>query len=152
MKIALVGSSGGHLEQLLMLCPLMEKYESCLITEKTQYQAPSIGQPVYYVKQVNRHEKRVWLKLIGIAFASLKIYLKEKPDVVISTGALAAIPFCLIAKVLFRKKLIYIESFARITSGNLTGKLLYRFADRFYVQWESMLKVYPKAICLGGIY
>ena len=78
--------------------------------------------------------------------------MRQKPDVVISTGALAAIPFCLIAKVLFRRKLIYIESFARITSGNLTGKLLYRFADRFYVQWESMLKVYPKAICLGGIY
>ena len=53
---------------------------------------------------------------------------------------------------LFGKKLIYIESFAKISSPNLSGKLLYRFADQFYVQWETMLKIYPKAICLGGIY
>lgn len=50
------------------------------------------------------------------------------------------------------KKLIYIESFAKVTSPTETGKLLYKFADRFYVQWESMLKFYPKAKYLGGIY
>ena len=50
------------------------------------------------------------------------------------------------------KRLIYIESFAKVTSATLTGKLLYKFADQFYVQWKSMLKVYPKAIYLGGIY
>ncbi|MBS6681776.1 MAG: polysaccharide biosynthesis protein, partial [Roseburia sp.] len=37
-------------------------------------------------------------------------------------------------------------------SKNLTGNLLYRFADQFYVQWEEMLKLYPKAIYKGGIY
>ena len=79
------------------------------------------------------------------------MFLKERPDVVVSTGALAVIPFCLIAK-LFRRKLVFIESFAKVTSGNLTGRFLYRFADRFYVQWESMLKVYPKAVYRGGIY
>ena len=82
---------------------------------------------------------------------SLKIFFKEKPDVVISTGVLATIPMCLICK-LFKRKLIYIESFAKVTSPTLSGKLLYKYADRFYVQWESMLKIYPKAIYLGGIY
>lgn len=151
MKIAYIASSGGHLEQLLMLRPLMDKYESCVITEKTAYKASPTGQTTYYVQQVNRHEWAFIPKMIGIAFKSLYIFLKERPDVVISTGALAVIPFCLIAK-LFGKKLIFIESFAKVTSGNLTGKFLYRFADRFYVQWESMLKVYPKAIYRGGIY
>lgn len=61
------------------------------------------------------------------------------------------IPICLIAK-FFRRKLIYIESFAKISSPTLSGKLLYKFADQFYVQWESMLEVYPKAIYKGGIY
>ena len=50
------------------------------------------------------------------------------------------------------KKLIYIESFAKVTSPTETGKLLYKFADQFYVQWKPMLKCYPKAIYLGGIY
>lgn len=44
------------------------------------------------------------------------------------------------------------EMFAKVTSPTETGKLLYKFADQFYVQWESMLSIYPKAIYLGGIY
>lgn len=75
----------------------------------------------------------------------------DKPDVVICTGVLAMIPICLISK-LMGKKLIYIESFAKVTSPTETGKLLYKFADQFYVQWKPMLKFYPKAIYLGGIY
>ena len=82
---------------------------------------------------------------------SIKIYIKEKPDVVITTGVLSMIPISIIAKIC-RKKLIYIESFAIVNKPTLTGRLLYKFADRFYVQWESMLKVYKKAIFLGGLY
>ena len=84
-------------------------------------------------------------------FRSLKVYFVEKPDVVICTGVLAMIPICLIAK-LFRRKLVYIESFAKVTSATKSGKLLYKYADRFYVQWEQMLEVYPNAIYIGGIY
>jgi len=58
---------------------------------------------------------------------------------------------CIIAK-LFRKKIIFIESFAKVNSPTLTGKLVYKFADEFYVQWYSMLNIYPKAIFKGGIY
>ena len=78
-------------------------------------------------------------------------FLKEKPDIVISTGALATIPMCIVAN-LFRRKIIFIESFAKINSPTLTGKLLYKFADKFFVQWESMKEFYPNAICKGGIY
>ena len=53
---------------------------------------------------------------------------------------------------LFKKKIIFIESFAKLNSPTLTGKLVYKFADQFYVQWEEMLAVYPNAIYRGGIY
>jgi len=101
--------------------------------------------------QVNRKEWTCWLRLIGDTLISIGVYIKERPSVVITTGVLAMIPMCLIVK-LFGGKLIYIESFAKINSPTETGKLLYRFADRFYVQWESMKKFYPKAECLRGIY
>lgn len=52
----------------------------------------------------------------------------------------------------FQKKVIYIESFAKINSPTLTGRVMYKFADIFYVQWPEMLKVYPKAKYIGGIY
>ena len=130
LKVCFAASSGGHYEQLLMLKPLMEKHASFVVTEKTSYKTQIDNEAMYYLHQVN---------------------IKEKPDVVITTGVLAMIPLCLLAK-LFRKKLIYIESFAKVTSATETGKLLYKFADRFYVQWKPMLEIYPKAIYLGGIY
>lgn len=150
-KICFAASSGGHYEQLMMLKPLMEKHDSFVITEKTDYNAKAEGEKTYYMQQVNRREKSFIWKMIVNVWRSIDIYRKEKPDVVICTGVLAMIPICLIAK-LMGKKLIYIESFAKVTSPTETGKLLYGFADRFYVQWESMLQIYPKAIYLGGIY
>ncbi|MEE3428663.1 MAG: PssD/Cps14F family polysaccharide biosynthesis glycosyltransferase [Ruminococcus sp.] len=150
-KLCFAASSGGHYEQLLMLKPLMEKYDSFVITEKTLYKAVVDGEKMYYMKQVNRKEKTFPFAMLLNAFKSLAIFIKERPDVVITTGVLAMIPICLLAKI-FRKKLIYIESFAKITSPTETGKFLYKYADRFYVQWESMKEFYPDAVCLGGIY
>ena len=150
-KICFIASTGGHFDQLMMLKLIMDKHYSFIITEKTDYQSVKDGRKTYYLKQVNRQEKTWIFKMIVNTMNSLKIFIKEKPDIVISTGALVAIPMCLIAKA-FRKKLIFIESFAKITSPTLTGKLLYKFADQFYVQWEDMIKIYPKAIYKGGIY
>ena len=150
-KICFAASSGGHFEQILMLKPLMDKYDSFLITEKTEYKAEAKGVKMYYLHQVNRKEWLFPFEMIGNSFKSLSIYIKERPDVVITTGVLAMIPMCLIAKIC-RKKLIYIESFAKVRSANQTGKLMYRFADQFYVQWPQMLEIYPKAKYLGGIY
>lgn len=150
-KICFAASSGGHFEQLLMLKPLMEKYDSFVITEKTSYKASIPGQKMYYMHQVNRKEKSFPLYMIVNIMKSLFIFAKERPDVVITTGVLAIIPMCMLAK-LCRKKIIYIESFAKVTTPTETGKLMYRYADQFYVQWEPMLEVYPNAIYLGGIY
>lgn len=150
-KICFVASSGGHFEQISMLKPLMERYKSCIVTERTRYNATIRGQKTYYLHQVNRKEKSCLFWLAINTFTSIRIFIKEKPDIVISTGVLSTIPLCLMTK-MFKKKLIYIESFAKISSPTQTGKLMYRYADQFYVQWESMLKIYPNAIYLGGIY
>ena len=151
IKICFAASSGGHYEQLMMLQPLMEKYDCFVVTEKTDYSATVKDEKMYYMNQVNRREKFFILKMIQNIWKSFGIYRKEKPDVVICTGVLAMIPICIISKFM-GKKLIYIESFAKVTSPTKTGKFLYRFADQFYVQWESMLSIYPRAIYLGGIY
>jgi len=151
IKICFAASSGGHYEQLLMLKPLMEKYDSFVVTEETLYKTQIKDEKMYYLSQVNRKETSFIPKMIVNVVKSLKIYIVEKPDVVICTGVLAMIPICLIIKMAGRK-LIYIESFAKVTSATETGKFLYKFADQFYVQWKSMLEIYPNAVYLGGIY
>lgn len=149
-KVCFASSSGGHFEQLLMLNPLMDAYDSFIVTEKTDYDV-DIARRVYYLKQVNRHEWS-FLPLMFINFLkSCRIVFKEKPDVIITTGVLAIIPLCLVVKI-HGGKVVYIESFAKVNNPTLTGRLVYKFADQFYVQWESMKKFYPNAIYLGGIY
>lgn len=151
MKICFTASSGGHFEQLMMMKPMMERYESFIITEKTSYSNNIQGIPVYYLSQINRREGAFVIKLIKNLVHSIRIYEIEKPDVVISTGVLATIPTCLWAK-LRGSRIVYIESFAKINSPTITGKLMYRVADLFFVQWEPMLQYFPNAIYKGGIY
>lgn len=151
LKICFAASSGGHFEQLMMLKTLMDKYNSFIITEKTSYAVNSKGKKTYFLTQVNRKEKMVVLRMLINVIMSIWIFIKERPNVIICTGVLAMIPMCLICK-LFKKKIIYIESFAKVTSPTKSGKLMYKFADQFYVQWESMKEIYPNAIYLGGIY
>ena len=149
--ILLTASSGGHLEEIANLDLLGELYEVMLLTEKTNCDISSWYNKVYYVPQVNRKELKCLLKLITNAFISLRVLLRHKPTAVISTGALATIPVCLLAK-LMRIKVIYIESFARMDSPSRTGRLMYKIADKTIVQWEAVRKFYPNAIYGGSIF
>lgn len=151
-KICLISSSGGHFEQLLCLKQLSGNFNVFFVTEKTKYNK-SDKKIKYFVKQVNRKEVLFIPNMIMVFFKSLYIYIKEKPDVIISTGVLSTIPMLFIGH-FFKKKVIYIESFAKINSPTMTGKLIYKkkIANQFYVQWKSMLEFYPDAIYKGGIY
>ena len=80
-----------------------------------------------------------------------KLLHKEKPDLIISSGAAIAVPFFYIGKLL-GVNLIYIEVFDRIDKPTLTGRIVYPITDKFIVQWNEQKKVYPKAINLGSIF
>lgn len=148
-KIFLVASSGGHFEQITMLKPLKKYFSLVFITEKVPYTLQS--EDTFFVSQINRKEKLFLFKFLIALYRALKLILKEKPSAIISTGALSSLPFLIVGKLL-RKKIIFIESYAKSDSPTLTGKIVYRFADLFIVQWESMKNIYPKAKYLGSIY
>ncbi|HGQ3743542.1 TPA: PssD/Cps14F family polysaccharide biosynthesis glycosyltransferase [Streptococcus pneumoniae] len=149
MKICLVGSSGGHLTHLYLLKPFWKDKERFWVTfDKADARivlSEEVVYPCYY--PTNRNIKN----LIKNTFLAYKILKKERPDLIISSGAAIAVPFFYIGK-LFGSKTVYIEVFDRIDASTLTGKLVYPVTDRFIVQWEEMKKVYPKAINLGGIF
>lgn len=150
-KVCFAASSGGHLDELLMLRPLMERYDSFIVTERTAYQAAAGNIRRHYLLQLNRREKTCIFKLAANALLSIKIYCMERPDVVVCTGVLATVPLCLLCKAM-GKKLVFIETFAKVETPTATGTLLYRFADRFYIQWPELRKYYPKAEYCGAIY
>lgn len=151
VKICLVSSSGGHFEQLLRLLPLLDRYSGYIVTEDTGYELDLPGRKVYRVPPLNRTDKSIFREIASASRAALRILKAESPDVIISTGALPALPTLVLGKLL-GCKIVYLESFAKVSTPNKAGRLVYRFADRFYVQWEPLLKYYPKAIYKGGIY
>lgn len=149
-RICFAASSGGHLEEISRLKVIQEEYCSFLLTEKGGYQELNFCDKVIHVSQVNRKELLFLPKFIVLFLQSFYILCKEKPDCIISLGALATYPICLLGKIM-GKKIIYIESFARVDAPSLTGKLMYRIADLFLVQWDELLPYFPNAICCGGI-
>ena len=150
-KILIAASSGGHLEEALALRELGKKFETVLITEKTGYEVSFWQDKVFLMPQVNRRELKSWFSYITVFFKTLSILIREKPDAVLSTGAMIAFPALLLGKLL-GKKIIFIECMFNVNEPTLTGKLTYRFADLFIVQWEEMLKVYPKAVFGGRVF
>lgn len=145
--ICLVSSSGGHWEQLQKLKPLTEKYDGFLVTEKTQFEANAD----YFLMQTDLRDKWMLPKMLVNSIRTLKIWVKEKPDFVITTGTMVAYPFYLLA-VLTRKKFVYIETFGRANMPTVAGRAMQKHADLFFVQWESQKKYYKNAIYCGCLY
>lgn len=150
-KIAFVASSGGHLEEIERLKRVEKAYDSFLITEKGPFSESDFCEKKYYVPQMNRKQINFLPKFILLFIRAFSILKTEKPDFIITTGALIAYPFCVLAKMM-EIKVIYVESFARVKRPSLTGRLLYNFADLFIVQWDNMLRLYPKSVLGGGIF
>ena len=154
-KVLFISSAGGHLSEMLELKELFKKYDYHIITEKTKstdYLKKEYPQKVnYLIYGTKDHMLTYPFKLIANCFKSLYYYFKLRPKVIITTGVHTAGPMCCIGKI-FGSKIIYIESFANIHTKTITGRIIYHFADLFIVQWESMLKLYPKAVYGGWIY
>lgn len=154
-KVLFISSMGGHLSELMQLKSIFKDYDYKIVTEKHKSTKWLHGRYKSKVAYLSTGNKDNMLKYIFVmpynVIKSLIIFLKFKPSVIVTTGAHTCVPMCYIAKV-FRKKIIYIESFANIETKTLTGRLIYPIADIFVVQWKSMLKLYPKAVWEGWIF
>ena len=149
IKVCLVGSSGGHLTHLMMLKPFLKDKKRFWVTfDKEDARGQLKDEKMYgCYYPTNRNLKA----LIKNTFLAIKVIIKERPDLIISSGAAVAVPFFYIGK-LFGAKLVYIEVFDRIDKPTVTGKMVYPITDKFIVEWEEMKKIYPKAINLGSVF
>ena len=154
-KVLFVASAGGHFSELMQLKPMFKKYNSYFITDqksamgKLKRDYPNHAFSLIYG---TRSHLLPYILIFPInVIKSFFLYLKIRPKYIITTGVHTAVPICYIGK-LFGSKIIYIETFANMKTKGLTGKLLYPIANLFLVQWESMLKVYPKAKYIGKLF
>lgn len=151
-KVMFVCSSGGHLEEMLKLESIFDKYDYVLVTEKTDITCKMKNKyKIEYLKYASRLNlfKYILVSICNV-IKSIYLLLKFNPKVVITTGANTGGIVCFFGKVLF-KKVIYIESLAKVKDLSSTGKIVYKFADKFYVQWEELSNKYSKAEYIGRL-
>lgn len=145
--LCLVSSSGGHWEQLQKLKPLIEKYDGFMVTEKTRFDEDA----KYLMIQTDLKDKLMLPKMMINGCRALKIWIKERPDFVITTGTMVTYPFYLLS-IVTKKKFVFIETFGRADMPTVAGKLMEKHANLFIVQWESQVKHYKKAVYGGCLY
>lgn len=154
-KVMFISSTGGHLSEMLQLKDMFEKYDYHIVTEKTKstigLKDKYPGKVDYLVYGTKHNLLKYIFKFSFNILKSLYLFLKIRPKFIITTGTHTAVPMCFIAK-MFGSKVIFIETFANSTTKTESGKIVYKIADLFIVQWESMLELYPKAVYGGWIY
>ena len=154
-KVLFISSTGGHLSEMMMLSSMFSKYDYHIITEKTKsnlkLKEKYKNKVNYMIYGTKDHMLTYPFKLLANCFKSLYYYIKIRPDFIVTTGVHTAAPMCCLGK-MFGSRIIYIETFANMKSKTITGSKIYKFADMFVVQWESMLEMYPNAVYGGWIY
>ena len=148
-KLLFISSTGGHLSELMKLEPLFKKYNYSIITEKdkvTKNLSNKYKGKVFFLPYCTRSKIFKYIFLYPyVILKSFYFLIKIKPNIIISTGTHTTVPMCYFGK-LFRKKIIYIETYANITKKTLSGTLIYPISDLFIVHWEQMQKLYPRAV------
>lgn len=157
LKILAILGSGGHTAQMLRLVDMLgTKFdyiygigEEDSLSEK---KIKIIGK-VFYIHAARKHGDNIlvtFFKIIRLSVESLVLIAKANPNAIISAGPGIAVPISLIGKV-FGKKVIFIEDWSRVYHKSSAGRIVYRFADLFFIQWPELNKVYPKGIFAGRL-
>jgi beta-1,4-N-acetylglucosaminyltransferase len=165
MKILVVLGDGGHSTEMIELVkalgPHYEYSYMILITDFVSEGMIVWPGPIYRVRRpiskgqldhglVRAIFHRNLFTMIYATIQQVFVWFKVRPRVILSTGAVVAVPVSVFGK-LMGTKIIHVETGARVFALSLTGKLMYRFADMFFVQWESLVENYPKAIYAGRL-
>ena len=146
-KLCLVSSSGGHWEQLQKLQPLIDKYDGFYVTENT----PFVSGVQYLMLQTDLKDKLMPFKMVINSLHAIRIWIRERPAIVITTGTMVAYPFYWLARIC-RKKFVFIETFGRSKQPTVAGRLMNKHSDLFLVQWESQKEFYKNAVYVGCLY
>jgi beta-1,4-N-acetylglucosaminyltransferase len=143
----LVCSPGGHLLQMLRLQPAWAQMRCTWITLEAADSSHLLrDERVVFAKGPTNRSLRA---LLSNAWLAWRVVRRERPAAILSTGAALAVPFFLIGK-LYGSRLVYVESLTRTDEISLAGRLVYPFADAFFVQWPGAAKR-KRARYVGGL-
>jgi len=144
----LVGSSGGHLAQLVALRPWWSTYRTRWVTFPTADALDLLADED--VVAAAYPTTRNIPNLLRNARLAWRLLRDDRPDVIVSSGAGVAVPFFVLGRLLGIPT-VYLEVFDRIDSATMTGRLCRPFADRMLVQWDEQGSLYRDALVVGPV-
>jgi beta-1,4-N-acetylglucosaminyltransferase len=149
---------GGHTKEMLTLVDMLgdDFSYAYVVVEDDPISEKKIRRagPVYRVRRP-RDKAHALLhdaaKFAHSAWQSWRILRKVRPAAVLSTGPSVAVPICVLAR-LTGVRVVFVETGSRVTALSTTGRIMYRVAHLFFVQWPEVAKDYPKAIYAGRLF
>lgn len=148
LRIALVASSGGHLSQLLKLGDAWQGRDVFyVVTTDVVKQKLGEGKRVYVAGECNREHP---LRVMKSLWRCLDAIRRERPAVVLSTGAAIGCLCCFIGR-LFGAKVIWVDSITNVEHMSLSGRMVRHIANLCIVQWPDLVQTYPGAEYRGNI-
>jgi UDP-N-acetylglucosamine:LPS N-acetylglucosamine transferase len=127
------------------LKPLYDRYQHFYVLNDKALLPEDMQGRTYFI----RHSERDVLFLINL-FEAWQLLRRIRPNLILSTGAGPVVPFAVVGKFL-RIPTLYIETFTRVQKPSLTGRIMYLLADRFFYQWRSLERFFPKGIYGGPL-
>ncbi len=146
MKICIVSSCGGHLTEVRCLRSVYGVYEHFYVINQDIVVPEDMRKRTYFIC----HAERDWKVLLNL-WEAWFILKKEKPDLILSTGAGPLVPFAVMGRLFFGTKVVFIESITRIKAPSLTGRIMRYLAHDVFFQWHQLRKFLPKGKYLGQL-
>ena len=135
-KVLAVSSGGGHWIELMRLIPAFERCQVTYVTVEPSYRSQVGDARFRVVIDATRWDK---VKLIRMMLQMIWVLLRERPDVVISTGAAPGFFAVRLGK-LFGARTIWVDSMANIDELSSSGQRIGKHADLWLTQWEHLAK------------
>jgi UDP-N-acetylglucosamine:LPS N-acetylglucosamine transferase len=133
-RILAVASSGGHWVQLRRLRPAFAGHDVAYLTTDRGHRSEVGDARFYAVRDANRTNK---LTLLVSALQIGWVLVKERPQIVISTGAAPGYLAIRGAR-LFGARTVWIDSVANVEDVSMSGRLASELADLCLTQWPHL--------------
>lgn len=134
-RVLAIASAGGHWVQLRRLVPAFEGYDVAFASVFPAYSQDVPGKRFYVFADFSRFHKT---RALRVTLQLFRILLRERPDIVITTGSAPGLITLALSKTLFRSKTIWIDSIANCEQLSSSGMRARRFADLWLTQWPHL--------------
>jgi UDP-N-acetylglucosamine:LPS N-acetylglucosamine transferase len=137
--VCIVSSCGGHLTEVRALQAAYRGYDHFYVLNDDVILPADMTGKTHFIT----HSERDWKTLLNL-WEVFAVFRRERPTVILSTGAGSAVPCAIVGRLLFNTRVIFVETMTRVTRPSMTGRLMYRLAHEFFYQWRPLGAYFPR--------